>query len=147
MENQDRLDKLYIRLREGEYRLTPQRVAILNILVGNNEHLSIEDVYERVKKDFPMTSQATVYKTVHLLKEMGEIRELNFSNDRTRYDGGNMNPHPHLICTICKNIIDIDMPELTGLAQEMAEKTNYDVEFYRLDFFGLCPQCQNDERR
>ena len=147
MENQDRLENLYTRLRAGDHRLTPQRVAILNILVGNNEHPSIEDVYERVKKDFPMTSQATVYKTVHLLKEMGEIREISISNDRARYDGGNMNPHPHLICTACRNIIDIEMPELTELAQEMAEKTNYEVGFYRLDFFGICPQCQNDEKR
>ena len=59
-------------------------------------HPSVEQVYESLKADFPTTSLATVYKTVTLLKEMGEILELAFGNDGSRYDGNKAYPHPHL---------------------------------------------------
>jgi Fur family peroxide stress response transcriptional regulator len=66
-----RLDELIVRLREQRHRLTPQRMAVLRILAVSEGHPSVEQIYQRVKADFPMTSLATVYKTVTLLKEMG----------------------------------------------------------------------------
>ena len=144
-EHQNRLEELTARLREQGHRVTPQRMAILKIVIGNKEHLSVEQIYERVKKVFPMTSMATVYKTINLLKEMGEIIELDFGEDGSRYDGGNPHPHPHLICTRCRKIIDFDMPQLTELSREVARRTGYEITKYRLDFFGICPKCQENE--
>ena len=71
-----RLDEMITRLKERGHRLTPQRMAVLKILAVSEGHPSVEQIYERVKVDFPMTSLATVYKTVALLKEMGEVLEL-----------------------------------------------------------------------
>ena len=66
-----RLDELTTGLRERGNRLTPQRMTVLKVLTASEEHPSVEQIYERVKVDFPMTSLATIYKTVTLLKEMG----------------------------------------------------------------------------
>jgi Fur family peroxide stress response transcriptional regulator len=137
-----RLDELTTRLRERGHRLTPQRMAVLKILAASEEHPSVEQMYERVKVDFPMTSLATIYKTVTLLKEMGEVLELGFSNDGNRYDGRKPYPHPHLICTQCRNIVDLRVATLRELHEEVAQSTGYQIVSHRLDFFGLCPQCQ-----
>lgn len=141
-DTQARLDEMITKLKEREHRLTPQRMAVLRILATSEGHPSVEQVYGRVKADFPMTSLATVYKTVTLLKEMGEVLELGFSDDSNRYDGNKPYPHPHLICTKCKNIVDPKVATLSELRQEVAQSTGYQIVSHRLDFFGVCPQCQ-----
>ena len=93
-----RLDHMISKLREREYRITPQRLAILKILAVSEGHPSVEKIYSQVKKDFPTTSLATIYKTLIVMKEIGEVLELGFSDDSNRYDGNKPNPHPHLIC-------------------------------------------------
>jgi len=139
---QTRLDELIAKLRERGHRLTPQRVAVLKVLVSSERHPSVEQIYEHVKADFPMTSLATIYKTVTLLKEMGEVLELGFSSDNNRYDGKRPYPHPHLICVKCGTIMDLEITTLSELPQEVARRTDYRIVNHRLDFFGICPQCQ-----
>jgi Fur family peroxide stress response transcriptional regulator len=140
---QKRIDDLVSRLREGGLRLTPQRLAVLKTLIGNKEHLSAEEIYDRVHADYPMIGLATVYKTIAMLKEMGEITELNFSNEGARYDGSGEAPHSHFICTQCNSIIDIKDDTLVNLSENIANKTGYHITNYRLDFFGICPNCQS----
>jgi Fur family peroxide stress response transcriptional regulator len=142
---QARLDELTTGLRERGNRLTPQRMAVLKILAADEGHPSVEQIYESVKVDFPMTSLATIYKTVTLLKEMGEVLELGFSDDSNRYDGNKPYPHPHLICTECRNIVDPQVAALSELHQEVARSTGYRILSHRLDFFGICPRCQEKE--
>ena len=69
---QARLDNILAKLRVRGCRITPQRVAILKVFLGSKEHPGVEQVYAQVKTNFPTTSLATVYKTVHLIKEIGE---------------------------------------------------------------------------
>ncbi len=141
-----RLNEMITKLKKEGFRLTPQRLAVVKILAGNEEHLSVEKIYERVRADFPSTSLATIYKTVTLLKKVGEVMELGFVDDSNRYDGIRPYPHPHLICTKCKKILDPDIPTLSELPQEIAQKTGYSIVNHRLDFFGVCPQCQGEMR-
>jgi Fur family transcriptional regulator, peroxide stress response regulator len=143
---ENRLNKMIGRLKEEGCRLTPQRMAVVKILASNEEHLSAEKIYERVRVDFPFTSLATIYKTVTLLKRLGEVMELGFVDDSNRFDGARPYPHPHLICTICRKILDPDLPVLIGLPKELAKKTGYKILDHRLDFFGVCPACQKREK-
>jgi Fur family peroxide stress response transcriptional regulator len=137
-----RLDMMVQKLREHDHRITPQRLAILKVLAASEGHPSVEQVYARVKTDFPTTSLATIYKNVALLKALGEVLELGFSDDSNRYDGNKPYPHPHLVCTRCKKIIDPDLSMLEHLTQELAQKTGFRILNHRLDFFGICPECQ-----
>jgi Fur family peroxide stress response transcriptional regulator len=139
-----RIDDIVVRLREHGMRMTPQRMAVLNTLIGNKEHLSAEAIHDRVRADYPMIGLATIYKTVSLLKEMGEITELNFDNDCALYDGSGESPHPHFICSQCNTILDIDDADLESLPGEVSHKTGYEITNFRLDFFGICPNCQKN---
>ena len=136
-----RLNQMVAKLREREYRLTPQRLAVLEILAVSHGHPSVERIYEQVKIDFPTTSLATVYKTVSLVKELGEVLELGFSDDRNRYDGNRPYPHPHLICNQCRKIIDPDLSSLHHMTEELEKETGFQIVNHRMDFFGICPDC------
>jgi Fur family peroxide stress response transcriptional regulator len=139
----NRLETMVQRLREHDHRITPQRLAILRVLAVSEGHPSVEQIYARVKTDFPTTSLATVYKNLSLLKSLGEVLELGFSDDSNRYDGNKPYPHPHLVCTRCKKIIDPDLSMLQDLTQELVEETGFRILNHRMDFFGICPECQN----
>lgn len=141
----DRLKQMVTRLKKLGHRMTPQRLAILEILAGNKEHPSAEMIYKQVKEGFPTMSPATVYKNIFLLKEIGEALELGFADGSNRYDGNKPYPHPHLICLKCGSIVDPDVSSFQELTRQIAEKTGYKITTHRLDFFGVCPMCQINE--
>lgn len=140
---QDRTQRILDKLKESGHRITPQRLAILRTLMENPGHPSVEDIYQKVKINFPTTSLATVYKTISVIKEMGEVLELEFSSDHNRYDGYKPYPHPHLICVKCKSIMDPELSSLADLTQELVADTGFRILSHRLDFYGICPECQN----
>ncbi|OQY32560.1 MAG: hypothetical protein B6243_07340 [Anaerolineaceae bacterium 4572_5.2] len=144
----DRLEKIITKIGKQGYRMTPQRMAVLKVLIDNPRHPTVEQIHAEVEKDFPMTSLATTYKMVNLLKEMGEILEIDHSNAKAHYDGISSYPHPHLICTQCHSIIDLDLPSLPDigeLPQEVAQNTGYQITHFQFNFFGICPDCQENE--
>jgi len=135
-----RLDGVLARLKNAGHRITPQRLAIVKILIDSGEHPSVEQIYRRVQKDFPTTSLATVYNTLERLKEMEEVLELPFSGG-SRYDGRDPRPHPHLRCTVCGAIEDLDI-DLGPAVEEVAAERGYADVHHRLEFYGVCPRCQ-----
>ncbi len=139
-----RLKTMVEKLKEHAFRVTPQRLAVLKILADSKGHPSVEDIFKKVKPVFPTTSLATIYKTVNLLKDIGEVVELDFSEQSNRYDGNRPYPHPHLVCTKCKTVVDPDMATISELSEQLAEKTGYKIVNHRLDFFGICPRCQSN---
>jgi Fur family transcriptional regulator, peroxide stress response regulator len=139
---ESRLVRMLSKLKNKNFRLTPQRLAVLKILAEDETHPSVGQVYDRVIKEFPTTSLATVYKTIILLKELEEVLELGFPDGSNRYDGAKPFPHPHMICTRCKKIVDPELTSLSDLNQEMSRKTGFQILHHRLDFFGLCPDCR-----
>ena len=142
MENVEaRVEDLLGKLRLKDYRITPQRLAILKTLASNRSHPSVEQIFDKVKIDFPTTSIATVYKTVSLLKEMGELIEFSFGEGSNHYDGYSSVPHPHFICNDCRKIEDVHFPDLERLGEKLAEKEDYRITAFQLNFFGTCPDC------
>jgi Fur family peroxide stress response transcriptional regulator len=137
-----RLEKMIKVLREIGHRITPQRLAVLKILAESKEHPSVGMIFDQIKKEFPTTSLATVYKTITVLKELNEVLELGFADGGSRYDGKRPFPHPHVICTKCGAIVDPQFSNMEKMAAEMAKKSGFKITNHRLDFFGLCPKCQ-----
>jgi Fur family peroxide stress response transcriptional regulator len=142
LRTEGRVEELVTALRGKGHRLTPQRLAVLRVLVGSADHPSVEQIYEEVRRQHPMISRATVYKTVETLKEMAQVLELEFSGAGNRYDGRRAEPHPHLVCRGCGSIRDVELPALSREAREVAEKTGYELLGHRLDLYGVCPACQ-----
>jgi Fur family peroxide stress response transcriptional regulator len=145
VDSQARFEELMSKLRKREYRLTPQRVALLRLLAASERHPSAAQLYEQLRAQFPTTSLGTVYKTLSLLKDLGEVLELGFGDDDNRYDGNKPYPHPHLICIRCRRIVDAEVNLAPDLIHEMAQRSGYRIVGHQLDFYGLCPDCQRSE--
>ena len=142
---EQRLNQMLSKLKEHEFRLTPQRLAVLKVLAVSEGHPTVERIYETVRAEFPTTSIATIYKTVNLLKKLNEVLELGFPDGSNRYDGNKPYPHPHVICTECKKIIDPNLDGLKDLTKEVAKETGFQILNHRVDFFGTCRDCQTDK--
>jgi Fur family peroxide stress response transcriptional regulator len=104
-------------LKERAFRLAPQRVELVRLIAASKEHPSAAQHYSKIKTQFLTMSQATVYKTLALLKEMNQVLEIDLRDDG-HYDGNCPSPHPHLICTRWNKIVDgdldIDLASLSG---------------------------------
>lgn len=137
-----RLEQMIERLKDKELRITPQRYAVLNVLANSHQHPSAESIHAELIEHYPTMSLATVYKTINLLKQEGEVLELEFSDLGNRYDGINPEPHPHVICTECGKIIDPSQLNLNEITNKMMAETGFKVVSHRLDFYGICPDCQ-----
>ena len=121
-------------------KLTPQRLAILEYLDGNKNHPSAENIYEAVRRKFPMMSFATVYKTLETLKQKGDLLELTIDPLRRRYDTDTKSHH-HLICNTCKKIVDIEA-ELPVSIPDKA-KEGFEVTGNHVEFYGICNECRS----
>ena len=122
--------------------MTPQRLCILQALVAANSHPSAEEIYAQVQRVSPMTSLATVYKTLETLRDMGEALELEVGDGRRHYDGVRPRFHPHVVCTHCGLIEDVQLQDLSGLQMEAGRASGYRISAQRVEFYGLCRGCQ-----
>ena len=129
--------------RDIGFKLTPQRIAILDYLEGNKDHPSADDIYKAVSKKFTTMSIATVYTTLAALKERGTVLELTVDPDKKRYDPTTTN-HNHLICISCKRIVDIPGEHRLDLSE--SAKQNFTVIKSHLEVHGLCPDCKNKNK-
>jgi Fur family transcriptional regulator, peroxide stress response regulator len=141
-EAQARYEHLLKKLRQRDYRLTPQRVALVRLLAESEGHPSAAQLHDQLNTDYPTMSLATVYKTLNLLKDLDEVLELGFRDDDGRYDGRRPYPHPHLICLSCRKIVDPEIEPTERMAQQVAQSSGYKIVSHRLDFYGICPACQ-----
>ena len=146
MTDPDKRFEIIIRkLRDSGHRMTPQRLAIVKILAKSEDHPTVENIHDRIRKDFPTMSLATVYKNIELIKSLGEVLELGFPDGSNRYDGNKPNPHPHVICIKCKKIFDPDLDSLDEMQKEVALETHFKILYHRLDFFGICSKCMTEK--
>lgn len=138
------------RLRENGYRLTEGRKEIINILTDTKEHLSAEEIYFRVHKNYPAIGLTSVYRTLDVLVNMGVIQKFDFGDGRFRYEiiNGENKGYRHLICTKCRKIINYNnfIEEETELLKktekELSEKYKFEINSNLIQFYGLCPECR-----
>jgi len=130
--------------REIGFKLTPQRLAILEYLDGNNNHPSADDIYRSVLKKFPTISFATVYATLTALKKRGKLAEISSDPYKRRYDP-DTRKHSHLHCDACNRIFDIPI-EYTIVFPESVRQ-NFYISHSHVECSGLCPSCKIHESK
>lgn len=134
--------ELVDKLRPLGVRLTPQRLAIAEVVVNSADHPSVKQIFERVRAFFPYVTIATVYSTLTMLEDVGIVRELPFQRE-SRYDA-NLSPHVNLVCVGCGNVVDAEVGQETviELQELVAGETDFQVASQRVDFYGWCSGCE-----
>ena len=125
-------------------RETRQREAILNVLRETDLHPTADWIYSEVRKTIPNISKGTVYRNLKILKDTGEISELNLERTVSRYED-KKEGHYHFRCERCGKIFDLDEPVNHALDDKIAEKTGFTVTYHQLEFRGLCKDCQGKQ--
>ena len=129
-------------LRKKGYKATSQRIAICRFALRSRDHPTAQSVYREVKPVHPTVSLATIYKTLHVLKELRLVQELAFVDGETRFDSY-MEPHANLVCRRCGNISDIDDPMTREMVARVAARARFTLIGQRLDIYGICQRCSH----
>lgn len=137
------LTEITERLRRDARKITGPRQAILEILGRHRHPMTNKEVYSNLgKKDCDL---ATIYRSMHLLEEMGIVKRFDFGDGVARYElvGDERNEHHHhLICMRCSEVVEIEECFPMELERKIAEKNGFKSITHKLEFFGVCPQCQ-----
>ena len=126
-------------------RNTKQRQAIFEAIENHGGHLTADEIYRLVKRRFPRLSLGTVYRNLRVLVAQGGLRELDFGMAVTYFETAK-DSHYHLICRVCENIADVDIPverRLQSVAGQASNLGGFRIEGHRLDFIGVCVACQS----
>jgi Fur family ferric uptake transcriptional regulator len=122
-------------------RNTPQRRVVLEELSQMKSHPTAAELYAVVRRRLPRISLGTVYRNLEVLHEDGTIGKMEFAGAESRFDG-NLEPHDHVRCTDCGRIADIFPQGPDQISVPPEEMAGFQVEGYRLEYFGFCPGCQ-----
>ena len=140
------------KFRTCGYRFTIPRRAILDVLGSTSKHLSAEDIYVAVHKDYPNVGLTTVYRTLELLVQMGVVFKSDFGDGRARYELSEgpkgEHHHHHLVCTSCgraidyTDFIDEEVELLRRTEKGLSKKYNFDITNHLIQFYGVCDKCK-----
>lgn len=125
-------------------RLTPQRLAIYEAVVGRTTHPSVEMVHAAVRARFPGISRATVYATLDLFADLGLIQEVG---GRVRRYDGRATRHVNLVCERCGGVTDVADSRLEDLERRTVLRAGFDVRSARFELHGVCARCRGRARR
>jgi Fur family ferric uptake transcriptional regulator len=88
---------------------------------------------------------ATVYRSIHLLENMGMVKRFEFGDGVARFEllrEGDDGHHHHLVCTRCAGIVEIDECAMDEVQAKIAQRNRFKAVTHKLEFFGICPECQ-----
>jgi Fur family transcriptional regulator, peroxide stress response regulator len=131
-------------MNRHKYKRSRQRERILHILRNTETHPTASWVYDELKKEFTNLSMGTVYRNINILVDQKLVQKIESGSSFDRFDA-NTEPHYHFICRECGTIDDLPMGKFEDLADLNARinrETPYLAEKHRLDYYGLCPECQ-----
>jgi Fur family ferric uptake transcriptional regulator len=124
-------------------KTTRQRDVILDAFLSSDRHMSIEDLYLKLRVKNPRIGYATVYRTLKLFAESGIAREIQFGDGQTRYEHvAEGEHHDHLVCTRCGAIIEFENETIERLQDEVANSYGFIIETHKLELYGTCAKCR-----
>lgn len=129
-------------------RHTAQRQQVLEVFLATERHLTVQELYDLVRRKHKGIGYATVARTIKLMCESGVCRQVDFGDGSQRFEHKHGHEHhDHLICLACGKFEEIYSPELEKIQDQLVKKHGYVQNSHKLDIFGLCPQCAGKERR
>ena len=128
-----------------QMRMTRQRQVILEELRKVSTHPGADEIYTMVRRRMPRISLGTVYRNLEVLSELGEIRKIEMGGTLKRFDGKS-DDHYHIRCMICQRVVDAPVKLMPNLEKSLNGKTDFEILGHRLEFVGICPECQKRQQ-
>ncbi len=129
------------RLKEKGIRITPQRLAVFNFLKKQNRHLTAEEIFQGIKKNFLGLSLATVYSILELFKKERLIQEIRIDFYKSCFEV-KTGFHHHFFCKKCGKILDLEIKPCKHLKEKEVEGNI--IEEFQGYFYGICKDCREN---
>ncbi len=130
-------------LRRQGHRLTPQRLAVLEVIKAGPGHMTVNQVLERLASQYPTMTVPTVYRNLQWLKEVELVAEADLGGDCRVYEYIADHGHHHLVCTRCQRVVDLPNSFLDTVFQRMRREYGFVPSMKHVALFGVCPDCQS----
>ncbi len=137
------LSHLAERLRRKSRKLTAPRQALLELLRRNAHPMPIKEIFAALPRGD--CDLATVYRSMHLLEEVGMVKRFDFGDGVARFElltEGDDGHHHHLVCTRCSGVVEIEQCVMREMEEQIATRNGFKAVTHKLEFFGICPACQ-----
>jgi Fur family peroxide stress response transcriptional regulator len=136
-------EQISTQIRSNGFRLTPQRMAILQVLHHSGGHLTPAEVFEQARQNMPGLTETTVYRTLEFLVENGFALAAHTGNGSGKlvYEIAGRDHH-HVICRGCGVEMEVPHTQLSELYTQIEQFTGYRLTTSHITFIGLCPHCQ-----
>lgn len=133
-----------------ETRNTKQKKLIIDCLKNcEGTHLTVEEIYDRIRENDKQISIATVYRNLRLLEERGIVKKIYVDDDSFAFfelsENNLLHSHHHLICRRCGAIIDFEPDLLESLEKMIEETKDFSIKDHRVVFYGICSDCKKEE--
>lgn len=138
------IDRFKAALKEEDLRLTSQRLAILEDILGSDEHRECDDIYLSLREKNDPVSRATIYRTLDILVQVGFVRKMDIGDGRLRYE--NKLPkahHDHMICLECGKILEFVDDEIEARQVQLSKQYHFKLIRHIHQLFGICEDCQS----
>lgn len=136
------IQELIKTLRKNEYKVTTQRLAICEFILSRKDHPTAEQIYQGLRNEYPTISLGTVYKTLHLLKKLGLVQQLGFSEGSIRYDP-DKELHINMVCSKCGKVYDYKAEKVKELWDIIISDIKVKPKGQRIDIYYDCEECKN----
>ncbi|MCX8039395.1 MAG: transcriptional repressor [Planctomycetota bacterium] len=136
-------ERVRLEAKQRGIRWTSQRQVIVEQFLLAGEHVTADRLLERVREVDPAIGAATVYRTLHLLTEIGVAARVQLGNGAASYEPviGRAH-HDHLVCVACGTIIEFHDAAIEQRQEAIASAQGFRLLHHRLELFGLCARCQ-----
>ncbi|HEY0970748.1 MAG TPA: Fur family transcriptional regulator [Gemmatimonadales bacterium] len=137
------VEEFRVYLRDHNFPVTAQRMAIAEVVLASDRHLSAEEVARELEGQGGSAGTATVYRTLELLVRSGLVVERDFGEGFKRFEPARGIPHhEHLLCTVCGRVTEFRDERLERMTTLIAEAYGYSRQRHRLVIHGVCEQCR-----
>jgi Fur family ferric uptake transcriptional regulator len=135
-------------LRDHNLPATAQRLAIADVVLGTDRHLSVEEVAAELRTRGASAGTATLYRTLEVLVRSGLVVQRDFGEGFKRYEASRGIPHhEHLLCTVCGRVTEFRDERLERMTTLLAEAHDFSRQRHRLVIYGLCGDCRRGSGR
>ena len=139
---EERLAGAALELRRRGFRLTPQRLMILELLEQSSGHIAPEDLYRRVHARYPMINRSTIHRTLDMLERLGLVRHGHEADGAARYHLASDVHHVHLVCHRCGHTVDVeDLSFAEPLVRALHQRYGFQADVTHFPISGLCAAC------
>ena len=132
------IDLIAERLALRGHRITPSRRRVLDAVLAQPAHFTVDDVLRSTRN----VGRATVFRTMKLLLDLNLVCRILLDDGAMHYRVSTRGHHHHLVCIDCGRVEDFSQCDVRALTRDLAEATGYEIERHWLEVYGRCHACR-----